>query len=135
MHPEYINTLHNVLNGNSFSPYNMFIMRKKEFDKFADWQFSILFEMEKHVRLSGYSRARRLYGYFSEVLLTIYSIHNNLKIKYDFMVPMIGIKPNKIPFKYIREKIRTLRFKILKLETIYDDPAVSIGLKNDLIEI
>lgn len=133
--PEYIKDCKYVLDNNKFSPYNMFIMRKDEFDKFAKWQFKILMEMEKYVRLPGYSRSRRLYGYLSEILLTIYVRHNHLKVKYDDMVSYVGEKPEKRKFRNIFEIIRTIRFKLLNLKTIYNDPAVLVGFKIDNINI
>lgn len=45
------------INNNVIIGYNMFIMKKAEFDKFAKWQFDILFEMEKYIKISGYTRA------------------------------------------------------------------------------
>lgn len=136
LYPQYSQTLYKILNSNSFSPYNMFLMHKTEFNRFAEWQFSILFEMEKYVRLSGYSRARRLYGYLSEILLTVYIKHNGLKVKYDDVVPMIGDKPKKMRFIGIKNCLKTLLFKMFRTSIDYTiHPAVLIGFKNDGINL
>lgn len=70
----------------------MFIMKKAEFDKFAKWQFDILFEMEKYIKISGYTRAKRVYGYYAEYLLPIYCLYNKLHIRYSPVVSMVGEK-------------------------------------------
>ncbi len=87
LYPEYEQAVVDYMKGNLDIPYNMFVAPKNLFDKFSEWQFSILFECEKYVRLSGYSRLRRLFGYFAECLWGIYCLHNKLKI---FFVPLVG---------------------------------------------
>ena len=83
VHPEDFSKALEYLGGNMFSPFNMFIIKKKLFDEFARWQFEIFSEMEKYVRLSSYSRQKRLYGYLSEPLLSIYAYIHNLRVQYD----------------------------------------------------
>lgn len=79
--PEYIPTVKKYMLGNRRTGYNMFIMHKKEFNKYAEWLFNILGETEKHVRLCQYATYQRIYGYMSEWLLPIYCEYNSLKIK------------------------------------------------------
>ena len=65
---------------------NMFITSKEIFDSYSKWLFDILFETEKYVRLSGYTRMKRIFGYYSEVLLPIYVMHNKLNVRYVSMI-------------------------------------------------
>lgn len=82
-YPEYSRTYDKFMaSNNKYSPYNMFIMKRHDFDNFCKWVFDILFEVEKHVRLSPYAAQRRVFGYMSERLLNVYCLHNKLKIKY-----------------------------------------------------
>ena len=90
LYPDYEEDLINYLYDCKFVPYNMIVCRKELFNKFAEWQFSILFECEKYIKLSGYSRLRRIYGYFSEYLLPLYFIHNSYKIKYCTVTDSVG---------------------------------------------
>lgn len=135
--PNYYHTAFRFLSGNICFPYNMFIMKKGRFNDFAQWQFSILKEMEKHVRLSGYSRQRRIYGYYGEILMGIYCIHHHLRLKFYPVIDMIG-NYNSINFykrtcgNFYRNIIYKLR---LNKTFIFDAPAVRIGLKNDGINI
>ena len=67
---------------NSFSPYNMFIMSRTEYDKYCSWLFPLLKEVEKETDISSYNRMqRRVYGYLSERLLDVYILANKLKRK------------------------------------------------------
>lgn len=53
--------------------YNMFIMKREIFDAYCDWLFPILFEVERQVDISGYSRYdQRIFGFLSERLLDVY---------------------------------------------------------------
>lgn len=83
LYPEYKQTIIDQLfNRNRYSSFNMFICHKSLCDNYCNWLFSIFNDMEKYVRLSGYSRLARLYGFLSEPLLLVFCKYNNLKIKY-----------------------------------------------------
>lgn len=135
--PDYFDSMIKVLSGNKFAPFNMFVMKKELFDRFAAWQFSVLFEMEKYVKPSGYSRQRRLYGYVSEVMLSIFALKHSLRINYTPMCPMndAGIfnKPRKTGLN-IRTIIRNWYVNRGRF-AIGSESAIKVGLKNDNIEI
>lgn len=82
--PEYIPSFEQIMYyGNSYSACNMFIMKWELFDKYAEWMFSILFELEKQLCIDGYTGYyKRIYGYVSERLLNIFVLHHNLNAKY-----------------------------------------------------
>ncbi|MCQ2217116.1 MAG: DUF4422 domain-containing protein [Paludibacteraceae bacterium] len=79
--PDYLPTINKYLMGVLDNPYNMLICRKEVFDDYCTWMFSILDECEKNIRLSPYSRARRVMGYIAEFLTPIYFMKNGCKIK------------------------------------------------------
>jgi len=91
-HPEYSESFNRLLWGNKIYGYNIFIMKKIAFDKYATWLFSILEECEKYVKLSPYSRGKRVFGYMGELLLTLYIFHNHLRVK-ETMVVKPGSNP------------------------------------------
>lgn len=134
--PDYFDAACNILEGNYHSPYNMFIMRKADFDKFAEWQFSILREVYGKIRFSSYCRMKRVLGYMAELLLSIYVLKNNMKAKYLSVVDYDG---NLIlPFKYniFRKLYINLGFRLFNHRKLkFDDSAVKVGLKNDNIDI
>lgn len=90
IYPEYEASVLKYLKGNMDIPYNMFITTKHHFDIYAKWEFTILEECEKLMRISNYSRLKRIFGYLGEYLLPIYCIHNNLKIKFEDVVDLEG---------------------------------------------
>ena len=60
--------------------YNMFIMNKKIFDEYCKWLFEILFEVEKNIDISNYSKKdARIYGFLGERLLDVWLEANNFK--------------------------------------------------------
>lgn len=60
----------------------MFLTRKDLFDKYTEWEFSILQECQKYIKLTGYKNVDHLFGCLRESLLPIYAIYNQLRIKY-----------------------------------------------------
>jgi hypothetical protein len=128
LYPDYVSTAIHYLNGNKIIAFNMFVMPKYLFDQYAQWEFSILNEMEKYVKLSGYSRMRRLYGYIAEAMLPIYAIYHKWHIHYDKIVSMIGEKEKTNKIREFYNKF-TFYISAQKVDLTYD--AVKIGLKND----
>lgn len=81
-YPEYISSFDYFCSQYEGHYCNMMICKKSLFDKYCTWLFDILFELEKNTDLSNYSvQEARIYGYLSELLLNVYVIKNNLKIK------------------------------------------------------
>lgn len=111
-YPDYMNSYEYVMNKqNKLSPYNMFIMRKKEFNKYCEWLFDILFELETQVKISEYPYQSRIFGFISERLLNVYVYHNNLKVKYN---PIIFIDDSSTLKKSypMKTKLRNIRNEI-----------------------
>lgn len=53
--------------------FNMFIMSWTEFDKYCNWLFPLLNEVEKRIDISHYDTVqKRVYGYMAERLLNVY---------------------------------------------------------------
>lgn len=73
--PNYLPALENVYRNHSAHMLNMFIMKSRMFDKYCEWLFSILAEMEKQINRF------RVLGAMGEFLLDVYIQTNNLKIK------------------------------------------------------
>ena len=82
IYPSYFTSLDSFLKGKSMSYANMFYMSNELFKQYSEWLYNILFEMEKTVDMSGYTlQEKRLYGYLGELLLNVWVINNNLKVK------------------------------------------------------
>ena len=77
LYPDYVDDFNQVLSSKDFAICNMFIMKKTDFDKYAEWLFNILFELEKRVDISSYDNYnKRLFGFLSERLFNVYVHHN-----------------------------------------------------------
>lgn len=75
-YPEYYETAVSYLNGTCFYPCNMFIMRKEIFNRYCEWLFSILFEVEKSISIDNYSaEGQRAIGMIAERLLGIFCLY------------------------------------------------------------
>ncbi len=75
--PEYIDSYNEFLNQNSAYLLNMFVMRKKFFDKYCDWLFPILEYIEERHDLSKEDNYRkRLFGFLSERLIYVWVKQN-----------------------------------------------------------
>lgn len=141
-YPDYEQTMIRYLCGNVLYPKNMFICKKALFDKYAEWLFDILFECEKHIKLSPYTRVRRNLAYMGEYLLSVYVMHNQLKLKYV----VLDSNNNLTPLKSIYLNTKRILGKILvflklrdkpipkNLESFYLDP-VLVGFQQDKIII
>lgn len=59
--------------------FNMFVMRRDLYDDYMQWMFSILFELEKRVDITGWDTYEsRIYGFVSELLLDVWLEKNQI---------------------------------------------------------
>lgn len=78
-HPDYVVALETVSNRTWAHMFNMFVMRRDLYDKFCEWMFPILEEVEKRVDISDYSPYEaRVYGFISELMLDIWIEANHI---------------------------------------------------------
>ena len=77
--PEYYDDYVKILNDRYLYPYCMFVARKELVDEYCLWLFPLLQTLEDNLDVTD-----RKIGYFAELALALYAIHNKLKIKsYD----------------------------------------------------
>ena len=78
-YPNYYDEFLRLKKRRSAHMFNMFIMKKEMCDKYCEWLFDILFELEKRsgdISCSGFQA--RFYGRVSELLLDVYINTNKL---------------------------------------------------------
>lgn len=83
-YPDYVEVFEKQMSKTSSHMFNMFIMRRKEFNDYSDWLFDILFEVEKLIHsevLSWNTYEKRVYGFLSERLLDVWIVKNNIQYK------------------------------------------------------
>ena len=62
--------------------FNMFIMKRPQFDAYCQWLFDILFEVEATIDISEYSPSEaRVFGYLSERMLDVWLETNPVRAK------------------------------------------------------
>lgn len=137
-YPEYEETFLKYLNGHTLYAKNMFICKKALFDQYAEWLFDVLFECEKYIKLSPYTRGRRALAYMGEYLLPVYLMHHHCRVEKVRYIDGEGrSKPhNSLKYITIYNIIQKLskRHKKKCLEDLYLQE-VLIGFENDGIEI
>lgn len=81
-YPQYENSIKKYLDNNTkFYQCNMMITSKKIWDEYHTWLFDILFELKKNIMVSEDNYQKRIFGFLSERLLTLFVLHHNYKIK------------------------------------------------------
>ncbi len=141
MYPEYEKTAINHIWSNRMHKNNMLICKKELFDKYAEWFFGLADECEKYIRLSPYSRARRVYAYLAEFFMPLYFIHNHYRIYNTRYIGFDTYQTNdfKDGIKDLYKNIcyTFIRLFVRKPRTIEDyiNHAVLNGLMNDNIII
>lgn len=81
-YPEYISSFDMVMNQTTFYSYNMLITKKAIFNDYCEWLFNVLFDLKENIDLSRYSTyQKRLFGFLSERLFTVWVCHNIKKYK------------------------------------------------------
>ena len=111
-----VETFYEVMyNNNKLSHYNMFIMKKEDFDKYCEWLFPILFEMEKNIEFTHYNDQGRVFGYMAERLFNVWLKSNQKKLIFK---PIIRFTENQYKehfLKYSFTKVQnTISFLALK---------------------
>lgn len=119
--PEYLSTYIELVNKNETYFGNMMITDKRTFDKYAEWLFTIFHEVQKYIDPSKYDNYRmRVYGFISEFLLYVWTVHNKLN-SLECDVAVIGEK------KETQETKEQLKY--------YFDKGDIIGAKKYFMEI
>lgn len=118
---------------NHYNPYNMFICNKKTLNSYCTWLFNLLFELEAYIRLSGYNRLRRIFGYLGEYLLSLYINMFHLKSK-EIKVYNTEDK-NSYFTDELKNKYFDLKYHFLNINKHSSYIDVRKGLENDGIII
>ena len=80
--PEYLGAFDRVMKKTDGHRFNMFIMKKSIADRYCEWLFDILFELEKRLDISSYSaNDKRVFGFVSERLLDVWIEVNRIKYR------------------------------------------------------
>lgn len=88
-YPEYLVAWDKSMKSTVGHRFNMFIMKRELLDRYCTWLFDVLFELEKRLDISSYSKNdARVFGFVSERLLDIWIMTNSVsfaELPYVFM--------------------------------------------------
>ena len=103
LYPEFLDDYHKVMNGNTTSMCNMIVLPKDKFNEYCKWLFDILFYVEKEIKIENRDTyQQRVFGFLSERLQNVWTLHSNLKLK-------------RLPIYYLeKSKLRSIAKSIKK---------------------
>lgn len=105
-YPQYSAAFIKVMNRTWAHMFNMFVMRRDYFDKYCNWLFDVLRELEKRTDITDYNAVEaRIYGYISELLLDVWLETNKLEYyeqNVTFLEPQNWLKKGG---KFLKRKI------------------------------
>ncbi len=84
LYPEYISAAEKFMASRFFPPCNLFIMKYDIFLEYAEFVFSITFEVEQFYNRLGFCRRDRYMGYTIECLLGIFLMKNKERLKIGY---------------------------------------------------
>lgn len=102
--PQYYNSVLEVLNLDVHRGFNCFIMKKEYFQQMCEFEFAILFDLERQIDISSYGgKLERTLGYIGEILYGTYihwlSKQEDVKILEKQIVLFRDTKKEYIPIK------------------------------------
>lgn len=103
--PEYLTEFDKLHKRTSAHMFNMFIMKKEYLDKYCDWVFKILFELEQRVKPEQYDSFHARYlGRISELLFDVWINTNNLKYEEIKVIDMQNVNWLKKGMAFLQAK-------------------------------
>ena len=79
-HPECVKAFDAAMASTKGHRFNMFVMKRAQFDAYCAWLFDVLFELERRLDISSYSPYdARVFGFVSERLLDVWIMTNGIR--------------------------------------------------------
>ena len=96
---DYLKAFDTVMQSKTLYLYNMFVMKRALFEKYSDWLFTILFELEEEIDISNYNQyQKRVFGFLAERLFNVWLLKNNIITK---EVKVISLEKQNIVLKIL----------------------------------
>ena len=106
-HPEYVKAFDAAMASTKGHRFNMFVMKRQQFDAYCAWLFDVLFELEKRLDISSYSpNDARVFGFVAERLLDVWVATNGVRFA---ELPVLHLESQHWPRKivnFLRRKFR-----------------------------
>ena len=109
---EYLPEFEKLHKRTSAHMFNMFIMKKEYLDKYCEWLFKILFELEKRIDPKQYDSFHSRYlGRISELLLDVWINTNKLNYKEIKVIDMQNVNWLKKGTAFLKAKFTGKRYE------------------------
>lgn len=118
-HPEYVKAFDAAMASTKGHRFNMFVMKRPQFDAYCTWLFDVLFELERRLDISFYSPYdARVFGFVAERLLDVWLETNGFvfskrggtpRLRTYVELPVLHLESQHWPRKilnFLRRKIR-----------------------------
>lgn len=106
LQPEFLPAWDRVMKRRWGRRFNMCIMRREKFCAYSQWLFSILFELEKRLDVTGYNeKDSRVFGYVAERLMDVWLEQTQPRIR---QVPVVNLEGENWPGKiatFLRRRV------------------------------
>lgn len=108
-YPKYYESSKNIFESNEMYRFNMFIMKKELFDKYCEWLFPLIFEVEERTKNIVRDKYQKRYiGFMAERLFTLYILHN----KFNVFETDVVFVDSKIKLDNVKNIINNFIFKV-----------------------
>jgi hypothetical protein len=126
--PDYLVSFDLTMEQNIFYPFNMFITNRNIIDKYCNWLFTVLYNSEKKINISDEPYQRRVFGFLSERLFSVWLYHHSGEIKITHL-PVVYFESD---YKKVSIGVaNNLRTVMLETENL----AKAVSLKRILIVV
>ena len=98
-HPECVKAFDAVMASTKGHRFNMFVMKRPQFDAYCTWLFDVLFELERRLDISSYSPYdARVFGFVAERLLDVWIAANGIRFA---ELPVLHLESQHWPRKIV----------------------------------
>ena len=112
LYPDYSSSFNHIFENTNYLTLSIFVCRVETFNKYCEWFFNILFELEKQIDTDSYSDyQKRTIAFLAERLLDVWIYHNNIKTKEYPLYFIFGFKK---VFNYLINKIKNVFIRTAK---------------------
>lgn len=139
MFPQYYSAMMDYLRSNQYHGYNCYIMKRNLFQLLCEFQFGVLFELEKRLDMSQYTgNMKRTPGYMGELLYGVFCHWILTQNKYKTLtLPLVFFNttqkmnsPNKLTAKITNNNAVGMRERLKKLLLrVY--PSYRVSIRNE----
>lgn len=80
-HPSYLESFNTIMSQRKLHLFNMFVMKKSQFDKYCEWLFDILGKLEENINIENYNPYQaRVFGFISERLFNVWVLKHKFNV-------------------------------------------------------